>query len=171
MARPSYALRPTHSNESIAPMAPDLARPAPEAQVLPRECARRGQTVFVAEDDADLRLALGDLLSDEGFIPRLFPTASTLLGAMDGDPPALIVTDLVMPGMSGAQLLRALRDDERWRHIPVIVMTGSNDTALPLRLDAPIVYKPDTAALLDMIRTVVAQPPETAALLIPTRAW
>ena len=113
--------------------------------------------VFVAEDDSDLREALEEVLTGAGFRPVLFPTASLLLDALGDDPPAVIVTDLVMPGMSGAQLLRALRTDERWRRIPVIVLTGSNDTALPLRLDAPIVYKPNTDALLETIRTAVAQ--------------
>jgi CheY-like chemotaxis protein len=78
-----------------------------------------------------------------------------LLGALDCEVPALIVTDLVMPGMSGAQLLRAVRDDEQWRYIPVIVMAGTHDTASPLRLDAPLVNKSDTDALLDIIRTLV----------------
>jgi hypothetical protein len=34
-------------------------------------------------------------------------------------------------------------------------MTGNNDTALPLRLDAPVVYKPDTDGLIRAIDTVL----------------
>ena len=56
----------------------------------------------------------------------------------------MIVTDVVMPGVSGGQLLAALRENARWRAVPVVVMTGNNDTALPLRLDATVVCKPDT---------------------------
>ena len=56
-----------------------------------------------------------------------------------------------MPGLSGPELLRVLRLDERWRRIPVVVMTANNDTALPIRLDAPVVYKPDTEGLVAMI--------------------
>jgi CheY-like chemotaxis protein len=57
-----------------------------------------------------------------------------------------------MPGLSGPELLRVLRLDERWRRIPVVVMTGNNDTALPIRLDVPVVYKPDTDGLVAMIQ-------------------
>ncbi len=130
-----------------------------EGVALPRASSRASPTVFLAEDDTDLRLVLADVLADEGLRPVPFQTASSLLAALDDEVPDLIVTDLVMPGISGAQLLRAVRADERWRHIPVIVMTGTNDTALPLRLDAPIIYKPDTEALLHMIRTMLGPRP------------
>ena len=133
-----------------------------EARALPSRPAQEGQTVFVAEDDPDLRIALAETLAEEGLRSVWFPTASSLLAALDGGVPDLIVTDLAMPGMSGAQLLRALRDDERWHHIQVIIMTGSNDTALPPRLDVPVVHKPDTEALLRTIRTIMGQRPKTA---------
>jgi CheY-like chemotaxis protein len=104
----------------------------------------QGQTVFVVEDDMDFRTALEDVLAQEGLRPVLFATAQKLLGALDDDVPAVIVTDFLMPSVSGAELLAALRENDRWRDIPVVVMTGTNDSALPLRLDAPVVYKPDT---------------------------
>jgi FixJ family two-component response regulator len=113
------------------------------------------QTVFVAEDDPDFRVALGDVLAEDGFDPVLFSSAQTLLSSLDDSVPALIVTDVVMPGLSGGQLLGALRENDRWRGIPVVVMTGSNDTALPVRLDVPVVYKPDTDELLRVVHTVL----------------
>jgi CheY-like chemotaxis protein len=120
-----------------------------------RRADPRPQTVFVAEDDVDFRIALGDVLAEDGFHPVLFSSAQTLLNALDDGVPALIVTDVVMPGLSGVQLLGALRKNDRWRRIPVVVMTGSNDTALPIRLDAPIVYKPDTDGLLRVVHTLL----------------
>jgi CheY-like chemotaxis protein len=120
-----------------------------------RRADPRPPTVFVAEDDLDFRVVLGDVLAQDGFHPVLFSSAQTLLNSLDDGVPALIVTDVVMPGMSGVQLLGALRDNDRWRRIPVVVMTGSNDTALPIRLDAPIVYKPDTDGLLRAVHTVL----------------
>jgi FixJ family two-component response regulator len=115
----------------------------------------RRQTVYVADDDPDFRIAVGDVLAEEGFDPVLFSSAQTLLSSLDDGIPALIVTDVVMPGLSGAQLLGALRGNDRWRGIPVVVMTGTNDTALPIRLEAPIVYKPDTDELLRVVHTVL----------------
>jgi two-component system chemotaxis response regulator CheY len=109
------------------------------------------KVVFVADDDADFRMALGDALAAAGLSVVLFPNAQKLLRALDQTTPTIIVTDVSMPGISGSELLRVLRLDERWRRIPVVVMTGNNDTALPMRLDAPVVYKPDTDGLVTMI--------------------
>jgi two-component system C4-dicarboxylate transport response regulator DctD len=94
--------------------------------------------IFVAEDDPDLRPMLGEILGDAGYRAVLFETAEKLLASLDGATPAAIVTDIAMPGLSGAGLLAKLRRNEDWRGIPVVVMTAHNDTALPLRLDAPI---------------------------------
>jgi FixJ family two-component response regulator len=115
------------------------------------------QKIFVAEDDDDFRVALGEVLAEEGYCPVLFSTAQNLLSSLADDVPAVIITDVVMPGVSGSQLLVALRHDDRWKSIPVVVMTGNNDTALPLRLDAPVVYKPDTEGLLREILTALGR--------------
>ena len=128
------------------------------------------QTVFIAEDDPDFRIALGDVLAEDGFDPVLFSSAQTLLSSLDDGVPALIVTDIVMPGLSGGQLLGALRRDDRWRGIPFVVMTGNNDTALPVRLDAPVVYKPDTDELLRVVHTVLRGPIGDQASEEPLRA-
>ena len=129
---------------------------------FPMTSVESGQTVFVVEDDLDFRIVLGDVLAQEGLRPVLFATAQKLLGSLDDDIPAIIVTDFLMPGVSGAELLAALRENDRWRGIPVVVMTGTNDTALPLRLDAPVVYKPDTDGLLRTIDTVLGRHPMTS---------
>jgi two-component system, chemotaxis family, response regulator Rcp1 len=43
----------------------------------------------------------------------------------DAPPPDLILLDLNLPGMDGRELLRIIKADERLRHIPVVVVTGS----------------------------------------------
>jgi CheY-like chemotaxis protein len=111
--------------------------------------------IFVAEDDPDLRPMLGEILGDAGYRAVLFETAEKLLASLDGATPAAIVTDIAMPGLSGAGLLAKLRRNEDWRGIPVVVMTANNDTALPLRLDVPVVYKPDTDSLIPAIETLL----------------
>lgn len=135
-----------------------------------RRPAARRQTVFVAEDDPDFRTALGDVLAQDGFDAVLFSSAQTLLSSLENDVPALIVTDVVMPGLSGGQLLGALRANDRWRGIPVVVMTGSNDATLPIRLDAPVVYKPDTDGLLRMVHTALRDSTGDHSAEAPNRA-
>ena len=108
-------------------------------------------TVFIVEDDPDFSMVLAEMLADEGFTPVQFSDGLQALRSLDRETPALIVTDLVMPGMSGAQLVRALRADERWREIPVVVVTGGTDMAAGAWLDAQVVYKPDVASLLSVL--------------------
>jgi CheY-like chemotaxis protein len=110
-------------------------------------------TVFIVEDDCDFGAALAELLADEGFRPVWFASGRQALDRLGHETPALIITDLIMPGMSGAQLVKALRSNERWRNIPVVVLTGGNDTALALRLDTPVIYKPDIGSLLRVLPT------------------
>jgi CheY-like chemotaxis protein len=109
----------------------------------------------VAEDDPDFRDLLGEILQESGFRVALFATGDDLLRALAHLLPDAIVTDIVMPGLWGSALLARVRQNDRWRQIPVIVLTGNNDTALPMRLDAPVVAKPDIEQLLRTLRGAI----------------
>lgn len=66
-------------------------------------------TVMVVEDDADLRRALAELLQIWGYDAK---TASDGLDALEkirACPPAVVISDLLMPRMGGIELLQALR--------------------------------------------------------------
>jgi two-component system response regulator FixJ len=84
-------------------------------------------TVYLIEDDADLRESLAALLEVSGFAPRSFATAEEFLGTAMNDRPACVVVDLRLPGMSGLDLQRKLNDEHP--SLPVIVVTGHGDVA------------------------------------------
>ncbi len=82
------------------------------------------RVVLVIEDDADTNEMIVDLLAAEGY---------TCLAALDGEEglrlmqkhePALVVLDLQLPGMSGAELLVRKMATGALAEIPVVVMTG-----------------------------------------------
>src|SRR4029077_1325996 len=50
----------------------------------------------------------------------------TALGAIQAEPPDLILLDILMPKVTGTEVLRALRSDERTRAIPVLILTNSS---------------------------------------------
>ena len=109
--------------------------------------------ILVVEDSADSRELLQHLLSLEGF---------ETLGACDGleglelakrERPDLILTDLMMPRLTGAAMIEAIRGDEPSALIPIIAMTaaGSGDAKRAMTAGATaFVLKP-----LDL-ETVVA---------------
>jgi CheY-like chemotaxis protein len=87
----------------------------------------RRRSVLIVEDDPDARRYMRRLLLAEGFtVDEAGDGCSALnvLGSM-AEPPALILLDLMMPVMDGFELLEALRASDKWRQIPVIVVTGA----------------------------------------------
>lgn len=95
---------------------------------LPR-CPPNLTTILVIEDDAAVRHTLVDLLGLNGY--RTVAAADGLAGltAARSENPAVILTDLAMPGMSGFELLEAFQADPTLRTVPVIVISAKVDRA------------------------------------------
>lgn len=87
----------------------------------------RAPTVYLIEDDADLRESLAALLEASGYLPRGFASAEDFLASGVSERPACAVVDLRLPGMSGLDLQQKLHDEQP--HLPVIVVTGHGDVA------------------------------------------
>jgi CheY-like chemotaxis protein len=91
-------------------------------------------SILVAEDDADDRVLLADAFAESGVVVALdFVTDGVelmqRLALRDSDVnlglPDLVLLDLNMPRMDGREALRAIREHERLRHLPVIILTTS----------------------------------------------
>jgi PAS domain S-box-containing protein len=96
--------------------------------------ARAGRArVLVVEDNAELAAFLREILGAEHEV-TLAPDGVAGLAAAVEDPPDAIVTDLMMPRMSGDELLRELRARPELDVVPVLVLTARADDALRIRL-------------------------------------
>ena len=80
-------------------------------------------TVLVVDDDAAAREYVRDVLEKAGYLVREAADGQTALQAVQKAMPACIVLDLVMPGLSGFDTLRALRK-EHTGLAPVVVLTS-----------------------------------------------
>lgn len=78
--------------------------------------------VLVAEDNADLREYISGILSRYHVIA--VENGKQAWEATVRNLPDLVVTDVMMPGMSGLELCRSIREDMRTSHIPVIMLTA-----------------------------------------------
>jgi CheY-like chemotaxis protein len=78
--------------------------------------------ILVAEDEALAAMALEEELTREGYEVVLAPDGQAALEAARARPPDLLLTDLRMPRLDGAALIRALRSE--MPALPVVVMTG-----------------------------------------------
>ncbi len=99
------------------PLAPPAARTAPSPPPVD------GDVVFVVDDNADMRDYLGHLLGGRYAI-RAFNRGDAALEAARADPPGLVVSDVMMPGLDGFGLLRELRADARTGSVPVILLSA-----------------------------------------------
>jgi len=86
-----------------------------------------GETLLVVEDEAPVRQALAHILADLNYEVLAATCAEQALELHEAHvgTVALVLTDLVMPGMGGLRLVRALR--ERGAQMPVIMMSGYVD--------------------------------------------
>jgi FixJ family two-component response regulator len=107
-------------------------------------------TVAVVDDDAAARRALGRILRAHDLRVASFASAEELLQAYDATLPSCLVLDVVLPGMSGPDLLERLRSAPGCP--PAVFVTGRIDAAQTLRLrgmeQVPCLQKPFEPALL-----------------------
>lgn len=96
--------------------------------------SERSATIFVADDNPILLQGLDRALSANGFRVRTAETGAELLRMLGETEslPDLLLLDVMMPEMSGLDVLRHLRENERWRDIPVVLITAANDEQLPV---------------------------------------
>ncbi|HET9701787.1 MAG TPA: response regulator [Burkholderiales bacterium] len=85
-------------------------------------------SVYVVDDDYDVRNSLALLLRSVGIEARGFDTAEALLAALGPASAGCVVTDVRMPGMSGLQLQQELA--RRGLALPLIMITGHADVPM-----------------------------------------
>jgi CheY-like chemotaxis protein len=83
--------------------------------------------VLVVDDDRDVRELLAELLSQEGYHVIMAASAEEALARLDTVIPDLVVSDLMMPGMDGSELLARLGSDPRYATIPTILLTAAGE--------------------------------------------
>jgi two-component system nitrogen regulation response regulator GlnG len=81
--------------------------------------------VWLVDDDASIRWVLERALRNGGMAPRAFEAAEPALEALRRESPDVLITDIRMPGQSGLELLKKIR--EARPALPVIVMTAHSD--------------------------------------------
>lgn len=81
--------------------------------------------IYVADDDADFLAAMLEMLVKAGFDARGFDGGRALLKALDPEFEGIVLSDLLMPGMSGLELLAEIR--KAAPAVPVILITGHGD--------------------------------------------
>lgn len=88
-------------------------------------------TVFVIDDDEDMRNALGNLFRSVGHEVKLFGSTAEFLKDAPDDAPGCLVLDVRLPGMSGLDFQDKLSGTAI--EIPIVFMTGHGDIPMSVR--------------------------------------
>jgi DNA-binding response OmpR family regulator len=90
--------------------------------------ALKERTVLVIEDDAGMRDFLKNVLASERFVVHTADGGENGVKQALALRPDLILLDLIMPGMDGLAVCKALRADEKTATIPILIATGTQST-------------------------------------------
>ncbi len=84
--------------------------------------------IAIVDDDEPLREALASVMKAAGFLSKTFASAEEFLAYEDCDDTACLILDVRLPGMSGIELHRRLKD--AGRRLPIIFVTAHGDASL-----------------------------------------
>jgi putative two-component system response regulator len=85
---------------------------------------RRKQSILVVEDNVVNAALLKELLASRGYPTVAVHNAAEAEAEIRREAPDLILLDVIMPGKSGYELCRELKEDSRTRLIPIVMITG-----------------------------------------------
>jgi chemosensory pili system protein ChpA (sensor histidine kinase/response regulator) len=151
------ALMVSHAALAASTDATGTAQPAaPEAGVT------QAPLVLVVDDSITVRRVTQRLLKREGFRVALANDGLHALEVLAKEKPAVVLSDIEMPRMDGFDLVRNIRNDDRLRDLPVIMITSRiaqkhRDHALELGVDHYLGKPYSEDALLALIRSYCAE--------------
>jgi DNA-binding response OmpR family regulator len=119
--------------------------------------------VLVADDDSDIRDLVTFKLVQAGFTVRAVDDGTAALAAIEAEPPDLAVLDVMMPGLSGIDVLRKIRGGERTSHVRVILLTARSrdadvDAGFATGADDYVIKPFSPRELMHRVNTVLARP-------------
>ncbi|MBM3565839.1 MAG: response regulator transcription factor, partial [Alphaproteobacteria bacterium] len=123
---------------SVAPLGPEALSPV----------------VHIVDDDPGIRRLLRGIVEAGGWTTELYETAEGFMGAFRPERPGCVLLDMQMPGMSGLDLLRKLKD--RNSILSVIMVTGHGDVSLAVQAmkDGALDFIEKPVAAIRILETV-----------------
>ena len=89
---------------------------------------RNMSRILIIEDDADIAALIAHYLEKRGdTAPQTVPDGARALAAARETPPDLVILDLMLPGLNGIEVWRALRLDNRTAALPILMVTARGE--------------------------------------------
>lgn len=82
------------------------------------------KSVLIIEDDVFLVKAYQIKFRKEGIDAKVASDGKEAMALLDKEPPAVVLLDLMLPGISGFTVLEAIRKNEKWKKVPVLILSN-----------------------------------------------
>jgi len=115
-----------------------------------------GPLILVVDDEADIRGVLRDQLELEGFRVVEAGRALEAVEVARENQPDLITMDLMLPDLDGFEAIRLLRESDRTREVPVIILSAMEMSADDTRALGPTAHLTKPFSRLELLTTVRA---------------
>jgi DNA-binding response OmpR family regulator len=117
--------------------------------------------ILIVDDEPDVASLLNLMLKSKGYETITAGDGQEALEKARREKPDLIVLDIMLPRLDGYKVARMLKFDEKFSHIPIIMVTAKiqekdKKTGLEMGADAYVTKPFDTAMLLEKINEVLA---------------
>ena len=111
-------------------------------------------TIWIVDDDRSIRWVVERALTNASYACETFESADLMFEALRTDAPAVVVSDIRMPGTDGIKLLGQLRESHP--HVPVIITTAHSDldSAVVSYEEGAFEYLPKPFDVDEMVATV-----------------
>lgn len=91
-------------------------------------------SALVIDDNEDVLYLLRFLLMRDGFVVHPISTGRDALAYVkDSEPPDIVITDLMLPHVSGFEIITQIRESPKWADVPIIVLSGKVTEADAIR--------------------------------------
>lgn len=94
---------------------------------IPHHLLTSSPLILVVDDNSDLRSYVANILRSSGYRVQTASNGAKGFRMAQGNPPDLIVTDLMMPQLSGLQMIWLIRKDNKLKGTPIILLTAKTD--------------------------------------------
>ena len=91
------------------------------------------KTILAVDDSRTMRGLLEQTLTEAGFTVNLAEDGVDELEKLEADTPDLVITDINMPRLDGFGVIEAIRQEDRYRALPILVLTTETGDALKNR--------------------------------------
>jgi DNA-binding response OmpR family regulator len=121
------------------------------------------KSILIVDDEPNIVISLEFLLEREGWRVQIARDGQEALEAIEREPPALVLLDVMLPRLSGYDVCQRIRERPAWRGMRVLMLTAKGrevEMAKGLALGADgYVTKPfSTGELLARIRALLGEP-------------